>query len=114
MLRAGDRIANWADPGVDYAIDHDMADPFADIDCEIDRQESGFVHLINHRRKDIEDRGARFGLLTRENRQYRLPLRVVRLGIDDDEGFAIALMDRLGPGEHADPAQARQIDVTEM
>src|SRR5581483_2408901 len=85
-----------------------------DVDLEIDPGEDRLLNLLQHRREDLKERGARLGVLTANDAQQRFPLRGTCTLVDEEGGMAMAFMDRTRKIEHADEFQAIELGIAVM
>src|SRR6185312_9499833 len=111
VLAAGDRIDDWLAAPLRHARHGQTRLSVFDVYLEFDRQEHRWMQLVERCGEYLEDRRARFGVLTGHDAQQRLALLRRRALVDDDRGLAFALVDRTRPAEHADETQTVQLRV---
>src|SRR5262245_12283992 len=114
VLIAGNRIANGLALHIDQTVDADVPLAGIDVDGDVDRFENRIEHLLQRGGEDAPDGGEGLGLLAGEDGAQRLALRLVGPLVDDQQGLAVAFMDRSRPLHHADGLQPVQLHVAEM
>src|SRR5512139_47153 len=114
MFLPGYRIADRLDLSVYDSLDADPSGPAIDVELEMDRPEDRLVDAVDDGREHVEDGRAGLRLLAGQDREDRAALRLVGTLVDHHEGFAAALMDRLGPGEHPGPGETVERNFAEM
>ena len=72
------------------------------------------MHLLKSRSEDIENGGARLGVLAAQDTQQGLALGLVGAAVDDQGRFAMAFMDGAGPDEHARHPQPVELGCAVM
>ncbi len=100
MFASGDGIEDRLAARFDDAGDDEAGPPPIDVDVEIDLAEDRLVHLVERRGENVENRRAGLGVLAAQNAEQRLPLRRSRPLVDNDGGFAFALVNGAGPSEN--------------
>src|SRR5436305_12240156 len=105
VLVSRDRVADRLAPGFHQVGDLQASLARAYVDLELDVGKNRIVDSLERRGKHLEHCGAGRGVLAAQNPQQRLALGGRRALIDDDAGFAFALMDGPGPRQDRDGPQ---------
>ena len=94
---------------LDQSGDMQACHPAVDFDFQFDRREHRLVHGFPCRRKNLENSGARFGILAAHDPQERLALLGSGALVDDGHDLPMSFVNCAGPGcDRGNPQSAQR------